>query len=108
MPAPAAVAITDVTVVDGTDAAPTPHATVVIVGDRIDAVGVGATPPRGATTIEGTEKFLIPGLIDMHGHLCDASDRGLALLVANGVTGVRDLGGDLAVIDRWREQIADR
>jgi imidazolonepropionase-like amidohydrolase len=41
----------------------------------------------------------------MHGHLTDATEDALSLLLINGVTGVRDLGGDLALIDRWRSQI---
>jgi imidazolonepropionase-like amidohydrolase len=41
----------------------------------------------------------------MHGHLTDATDDAFPLLIMNGVTGVRDMGGDLAQIDRWRTEI---
>jgi len=43
----------------------------------------------------------------MHGHLTDATEDAFPLLIMNGVTGVRDMGGDLAQIDRWRSQIRD-
>jgi len=41
----------------------------------------------------------------MHGHLTDATEGAFPLLIMNGVTGVRDMGGDLAQIDRWRSEI---
>src|SRR5262249_47320528 len=50
-------------------------------------------------------KFLIPGLWDMHGHLTDAGEGAFSQLVMNGITGVRDMGGDLDRVDRWREEI---
>ena len=42
----------------------------------------------------------------MHGHLTDAMEDAFPMLIMNGVTGVRDMGGDLAQIDRWRTEIA--
>jgi len=41
----------------------------------------------------------------MHGHLTDATEDAFPLLIMNGVTGVRDMGGDLAQVDRWRSEI---
>jgi imidazolonepropionase-like amidohydrolase len=101
------LAITHVTVIDCTGAAPKPNSTVLISGGRIAAVGPTdstAVPPN-ARTIDGAGKFLIPGLWDMHGHLTDATDSAFPLLILNGVTGVRDMGGDVAQIDRWRAEI---
>jgi imidazolonepropionase-like amidohydrolase len=43
----------------------------------------------------------------MHVHLSYARSSALPVLVANGVTGVRDTGSDLAELDKWRTQIAD-
>ena len=105
-PAPAIV-IRHVTVIDATGVPAKPDRDVVIRGGRIasvDSAGVVA-PPRGAQVIDATGKFLIPGLWDMHGHLTDATEAAFPLLVMNGVTGMRDLGGDLARIDRWRAEI---
>ena len=100
-PAPAIV-IRHVTVIDATGAPAKPDRDVVIRGGRIASVdsALVATPSRDAQVIDATGKFLIPGLWDMHGHLTDATEAAFPLLVMNGVTGMRDLGGDLARIDR--------
>jgi len=47
--------------------------------------------PEQAQIIDGTGKFLIPGLIDMHTHVSDKDD--LLLLTANGVTTIRNVWG---------------
>lgn len=103
----APLAITDVTVIDGTGAAARPHMTVVIAGGRIVAMdsATRVSLPSDAQVIEGHGKFLIPGLWDMHVHLAKAGASSLGLFVANGVTSVRDMGGDFEVIDRWRSEI---
>src|SRR5688572_11191227 len=99
--------IRDVTVIDGTGAKPLPAMTVVIRNGRIAQLGEAARvkAPAGARLIDGGGKFLIPGLWDMHGHLTDAGEGALAQLIENGVTGVRDLGGDLELVQRWRRDI---
>ena len=99
--------IREVTVIDCTGSKPQPEMTVVIRGDRIAEIGKAAqiAIPKGAMVVEGKGKFLIPGLWDMHGHLTDAGEGALAQLIENGVTGVRDLGGDLALVQRWRREI---
>jgi hypothetical protein len=80
---------------------------VVVSGERITAVGRAGTVrvPRGALVVEAAGKFLIPGLWDMHVHLSTATELALPALVANGVTGVRDMGGDMDEIDGWRRRI---
>jgi imidazolonepropionase-like amidohydrolase len=102
-----ALAVTHVTVIDCTGAPAKPNSTVVIVSGHITAVGASASVsiPAGARVVDGSGKFLIPGLWDMHGHLTDATESAFPLLIMNGVTGVRDMGGDLAQIDRWRSEI---
>jgi len=101
------LAITHVTVIDCTGAAPSPNSTVIIGNGHISGVGPSdrVTIPAGVRVIDGSGKFLIPGLWDMHGHLTDATEDAFPLLILNGVTGVRDMGGDLAQIDRWRSEI---
>jgi imidazolonepropionase-like amidohydrolase len=86
--------------------------TVVVRGDHIVAVGPAAsTPvPDGATRVDGRGRYLMPGLVDMHLHLqpgegalSDPAGQQLTLLLANGVTTVRALGGPpsgLALRDR--------
>jgi imidazolonepropionase-like amidohydrolase len=103
------LAFTHVSVVDGTDSIARPDQTVVIRGNRIVAVGRSRSMrvPAGARVVEGRGKFLIPGLWDMHVHTAVQGGRELlALYVANGVTGVRDMAGDWPTIAAWRDDIA--
>jgi imidazolonepropionase-like amidohydrolase len=104
---PNALALTNVTVIDTTGGRPSQPATVVISGDRISEIGEPGkvSIPSVAQTVDGTGKYLLPGLWDMHMHLSLVSDLAFPLLIANGVTGVCDMGGDLDQIDQWREQI---
>lgn len=100
-----AIVITDVTVIDATGAPAQPAMTVVVRDGRILSIGRtgSVTVTRGSQVVRGTGKYLIPGLWDMHVHLTKDD---LALLVANGVTGVRDMGNALADVDDWRGRIA--
>lgn len=114
-PAENSIAITHVTVIDMTGAPPLVEQTVLIQKERIAAVGpVGAiSVPRAARIVDGSGKFLIPGLADMHVHLTAAGEpdgsRGfmIPLLVANGITTVRDMGGYLESLIPLREEIND-
>lgn len=102
------LALTNVTVIDTTGGRPGQRVTVIISGDRIGEIGEPGkvSIPPGAQTVDGSGKYLLPGLWDMHMHLSLVSDLAFPLLLANGVTGVCDMGGDLDQIDQWREQIA--
>jgi hypothetical protein len=92
--------IAHVSVIDCTGAAAKPNSTVVVTGGLITAVGPSETitVPTGARVVEANGKFLIPGLWDMHGHLTDATEDAFPLLIMNGVTGVRDMGGVFRLI----------
>lgn len=101
------VAIRNVTVIDATGA-PAQHAmTVLIDGRKIKAIAPAsdARVPRDARIVDGTGKFLIPGLFDMHTHLSFWGDDAFPTLVRWGVLGVRDLGGTLEQLNRWRDEI---
>ncbi|MGW0517493.1 amidohydrolase family protein [Crossiella sp. NPDC003009] len=74
---------------------------VLILGDRVRAIGQ-LDPPPGAAVIEGRGRFLIPGLWDMHTHGFDADY--LPDFLANGVTGVRQMGG-APVHAEWRQRL---
>jgi len=82
--------------------------TVLIVGNRISAVrpakGKERLPTKEITVIDGRGKYLIPGLWDMHVH-SDGDDRALHLLVAYGITGIRDMAGDAAKLADARRRI---
>ena len=47
----------------------------------------------------------IPGLVDLHTHVSKTQASSLGLLVAHGVTTVRDLGVDHEDLLRWKEQV---
>jgi adenine deaminase len=104
--APAGVlAIRNVTVVPATGGAAMPARTVLVRGDRIAAIGpaTAVAIPAGARVVDGAGKFLLPGLIDMHVHLSKTRGSAMGLFVANGVTTVRDMGGDYEELVRWRD-----
>ncbi|MBL0170975.1 MAG: hypothetical protein IPP90_09620 [Gemmatimonadaceae bacterium] len=116
--------LSHVTVIDVVRGIRVPDQDVVLRGARIIAVqGAGTYQlPVGARVITARNRFVIPGLWDMHTHLtdtpwtkahpgADSTDARAryyfsALLLAAGVTGVRDLSGNLDVLQRW-QQVAD-
>jgi imidazolonepropionase-like amidohydrolase len=100
-----AIAITHVTVVDVAGGGVTRDVTVLIRDGRIASVGHEAAPAN-ATIVDGRGKFLIPGLWDMHVHLSWTTSSALPILVANGVTSVRDLGSKFTEIEDWRSRVA--
>ena len=70
------LAITDVTVIDGTGRPASPGMTVIVQSGRITRIErAGASVPAGAQVIDGRGKFLIPGLIDVHVHLRGGGSR---------------------------------
>jgi imidazolonepropionase-like amidohydrolase len=107
-----AVAITHVTVIDVSSGTARPDMTVVVRGNRIVAIGAAdsVATPADAEAVDGRGRFLIPGLWDMHVHAAwpNVADAVAELFVANGVTGVRDMWGDPAVIHDWRGEVARR
>jgi hypothetical protein len=95
--------IQNVTVIDATGAEPRPALSVGIENGRIVAIKKKIKVPKGAEVVDGTGKFLIPGLWDMHVHL-NGADIFFPLLVANGITGVREMftGIPIQTIREWR------
>jgi imidazolonepropionase-like amidohydrolase len=112
----APIFITHVTVINPGSSSVQSDMTVIIDGDRITSVSnSGATlqRERKARRVDGRGQFLIPGLWDMHVHSAfgDWFPGGreiiLPLFIANGVTGVRDMGGDIPVLFAWRKEITE-
>jgi len=78
----------------------------VIDGDRIfRLLEPSAAVPAGARTMDASGLYLLPGLWDLHTHLSLTGDMFPRLLVAHGVTGVRDLGGIVEQIEELRARI---
>ena len=109
------LAITHVTVIDMTGASAMPDQSVLIDKEKIIALGpsVSIGIPPGAQILDARGKYLIPGLSDMHLHLTGAGEPGgsreffLPLLIANGVTSVRDMGGYLESLVPLRKEIEE-
>ena len=94
------LAITNVTVIDAVDGRRSGQ-TVLINGNEIVAVQPASTPVDAAGVIDGSGKFLIPGLWDFHVHLTyeeGLQDAMPALFASYGITSVRDTGGLLDAV----------
>jgi imidazolonepropionase-like amidohydrolase len=102
------VAIVNVTVIDPAAGAPQSNMTVILRGAEIVAVSRAKDTkvPAGTQTVDGTGKYLIPAFWDMHVHFRDA-DSDLIMYVANGVLGIRDMGGAAKDVYPLREAIAN-
>lgn len=101
--------LANVTLIDGTGAPPREGVSIVIVGDHISAVD-GADKielPRKAKVVDASGKYVIPGLWDMHVHFYAGGADLAPLFIANGVTSVRDMGGDFVEMENIRSQIED-
>jgi imidazolonepropionase-like amidohydrolase len=87
--------IEDVTLIDGTGRAPVAGASILIDGDTIVRVSRDAIrPPGGTRRIDGSGKYLIPGLMDMHIHLegsVEVSPEGISSVNENRTKGIRAL-----------------
>ena len=116
-----AVLFENVRVFDGTSAALSPPANVLVVGNvikTISALPIDAPPDAAVTRIQGGGRTLMPGLIDAHTHIMFAtlsqqvvltSDLGFVSVAATkaardmllrGFTSVRDLGGPVFGLKR--------
>src|SRR5687768_5236814 len=106
-PAQGVVVIRNGDVFDAERGVMMPKTTVVIRGDRVEAVGPAdavAIPP-GATVIDATGKSVLPGLWDMHTHFQSTSATfGTVLQLATGITAIRDLAADTDVGVAIRDQ----
>lgn len=88
------IALVGATLIDVTGGPAIKDSVVVIKGDRIISVGTRSKVkiPTGATVIDVTGKFLLPGLWDMHSHFYQ-TEFGPSYLAA-GITTARDVGSD--------------
>ncbi|HVP44224.1 MAG TPA: amidohydrolase family protein [Terriglobales bacterium] len=109
-----ALAITNVNIVDVTDGSVERNVTIYIRGSHIQWVAKVAMLEHGEhlQVVNGVDRYVIPGLWNMHMHLvqdvpADYTEKVLMpLMIANGVTGARDMGGNLTRLKALRERIA--
>lgn len=101
--------LTHITVIDVIKGNILHDMTIAIADSIISAVGSTGQIhiPRQAKIINCKGKYILPGLWDMHVHLGNTTSFGLPLFIANGVTGVRDMGSkSFDSIQKWRSQIS--
>ena len=113
------VAFVGATIIDGTDAAPLKDGVIVVTDGRIQTVGPRSdvTLPQEAEVIDVAGKYIMPGLINAHGHVGATIGlngnggytranllRQLSLYARYGVTTVNSLGGDFGQGFRLRDE----
>jgi len=96
--------ITDVTVVDTRDGSRTPHRDLHIANGRIAAIDNATNAATDEAVIEGAGAFVVPGFVDMHSHALgyEEPEDALALMLAFGITGYRQMAGSDALLARRR------
>ena len=108
---PHSLLLEHVTVIDSTGSAPHPDMSVLIEDGKIKAISPSgqSNPGVGTVIVDARGKFLIAGLWDMHVHALSQNEpeRFFPLFIANGVTGIRDMGGDipLAQIAQLKKEV---
>lgn len=111
------VLIKDVHIVGVEQGRVTTNQNLVILEDRIVHIDSNAQNFDYKVTeiVDGSGKYVIPGLWDMHAHPddpevwrmkpeADKRDLLMPLFVVQGVTGIRDMAGSLDVVKAWRKQ----
>jgi len=99
------VVLTGLTLWDGTGSVPKAGMTILLHGERVAAVGPAATVrvPAGASVRDLRGKFVIPGLLESHGHVGsdvsgedsrERAERRLCRALLGGITAIRDMAGD--------------
>src|SRR5437016_5328044 len=81
-------ALTHVTVIDGTGAGPQNDVTIVMENDHIRDMGPTSkiSAPAGAIVVDLSGKFILPGIINAHGHVDAKRDVQLRQYALYGVT----------------------
>jgi imidazolonepropionase-like amidohydrolase len=108
------------TLIDGTGRPPMTSAAMIVDGGRVTWIGPAAQlrPPATAQTVDLTGKFVMPGIINLHGHVgntvdlrqdakfytSDSIQKNLSTYASHGVTTVLSLGTDQDLIFKIREE----
>ncbi len=119
------VVLRSFTLIDGTGRPAVPQAAMLITDGRIRATGPAAkiSTPAGAAELDLSGKYVMPGIMNLHGHLGNVVDltqdpknftrenveKQLNTYARYGVTTVLSMGSDqLSIFDMRREQRAGR
>ncbi len=85
-----------------------PDQTIIIRDDAIEQIFASGeiTLHPNNTIIDGTGKYIIPGLWDSHVHFAymeHLADRMLDLFFCYGITSIRDIGGRIEFVKQWKD-----
>ena len=105
------LAITDVNIIDVLNHKIQSDKTILIDADTI--VAVLDTDSKQAyssqtTIVDGSRKYVMNGFWNMHTHICwkpDLNTQLFPVLLSYGITGVRDMGGDLNILNKFKSQL---
>ncbi|MEQ9445597.1 MAG: amidohydrolase family protein [Rhodospirillaceae bacterium] len=113
------VLIQNVTLIDGTGAPPVSGASVLVQDGRFAEIStLPIIPPAGTNVVEGTGKFLMPGIIDSHIHLpggrtgpgnrtmkidMPTALKSMDAYLYSGVTAIYDSGNNAEFIFKMRD-----
>ena len=104
------IIISNVTIIDAINGTRS-GMSVGITDNKITSIDKNLKAYKASTEIDGTGKFLIPGLWDAHIHMAfdpEITDIMFDLFLMNGVTSVRDIGGQIHLVKPWKDKsIAD-
>jgi imidazolonepropionase-like amidohydrolase len=96
-------ALTNATLIDGTGSAPQSGVTVVMQNGRIAAIGRDAKAPAGAAVVDLSGKYVVPGIINGHGHVGPAPHAEPVRQYASyGVTTTTSMGIDPDAIIEYK------
>ena len=88
-------ALTNVVLIDGSGSAPQLNTTIVMENGRIRDLGPASPAPAGATVVDLAGKFVVPGIINGHGHVGPAPrERQLRQYALYGVTTTTSMAAD--------------
>jgi imidazolonepropionase-like amidohydrolase len=97
------IALTNANLIDGSGAAMQPGVTIVIEGGRIVDMGPSVRAPAGSSVIDLTGKYVVPGIINGHGHVGPAPrDPQLRQYARYGVTTTTSMSFDQDDIQQFK------
>jgi len=97
--------LTHATVIDGSGSPPQRDVTIVMESGRIRDIGPSAKipTPAGATVLDVTGKFIVPGIINAHGHVGAKTEPQLRQYALYGVTSTTSMQTDPDEVIQVRE-----
>ncbi|MBP0638819.1 amidohydrolase family protein [Cupriavidus sp. AcVe19-6a] len=111
-PVTSGTVIDHVAIVNTRDGSTSSDMAVLVDGGVIRSIARGGSfrVEGAATRVDGTGQYLVPGYNDMHTHVLDQADlppTHFLQMIANGITGFREMAGSAALIARAKTLNAD-